>query len=177
MSLPVSVGITLTTATDETGTWATITVNTADGGFGQLMGPWETFFGREHAVLVRPPEGKAHQMSAKTKKKRSAKQERKRIEGAGGRAHVGSGAFVGHKSDGSIGYRWRMENKFTTAASYRVTLNDLTKLRSECINGQVPVFNVDFQDKHTGATKDSWVMLPHKEWERLVKLEASKQEE
>jgi hypothetical protein len=64
-----------------------------------------------------------------------------------------------------------MENKFTTAESRRVELKELRKLRSECLNGQVPVFNIDFQDKHTGATKESWVLIPTKEWERLANAE------
>jgi hypothetical protein len=172
VSLPLSVAVTVLTSQTPEGTWASVVVHTGDGKRGEsIAAPWEQFFHKEHTVVLRALETNVRPMSAKTKKKRSAKQERKRIEGAGGRAHSGSGAFIGNKSDGSIGYRWRMENKFTTSSSYRVTLNDLAKLRSECRNGQVPVFNVDFQDKHTGTTKDSWVLVPHKHWERLVKLE------
>ena len=85
---------------------------------------------------------------------------------------MGSGAFIGHKSDGSTD-RWRMENKFTTAKSFRVTLDDLTKLRGECRNAQSPVFNVDFQDKFTGATTESWVLVPHKDWEKLENAAAN----
>ena len=129
--------------------------------------PWESFFGVPHTVTMVAPKGEAHVMSTKVKKQRSSRQERRRIEAVGGRSHVGSGAFAGHKSDGSTD-KWRMENKFTTAQSYRVTLSDIHKLRSECRNGQAPVFNVDFQEKRTGATKESWVLIPHKEWERLV---------
>lgn len=153
--------------TNENGTYATLTVHT-DGQSGTTLPiTWDSFFGREHIVSVKAPEGSAQKLSAKTVRTRSSKQERKRIEAIGGRAHVGSGAFVGHKSDGSTD-RWRMENKFTTTSSYRVTLDDLNKLRSECTYSQSPVFNVDFQDKSTGKTKDSWVLIPSKEFERLV---------
>ena len=166
--MPVSVGVVVSTVQRDGSTWASVRVLTGDGAQGAYEAPWDTFFNVEHSVILRMPDGTAGAMTTKTKKKRSAKQERKRIEGVGGRAHVGSGAFVGHKSDGSTD-RWRMENKFTTAQSFRVTLNDLTKIRSECRNAQAPVFNIDFQDKRTGATKDSWVLVPHKDWERLEK--------
>ena len=130
--------------------------------------PWEAFFGASHAVPTVESKAEATQMTKKTVKSRSEKQERKRIEAVGGRRHAGSGSLSGNKSDGSLGDRYRMENKFTTAASYRVTLSDLSKLWGECRNGQQPVFNVDFQDRQTGATKDSWVMIPSKEWSKLV---------
>lgn len=163
----VSLNVTVGTVQKEDGTWATVSVRTGDGASGSCEGPWNAFFGVEHSVLMKMPQGDTGAMTTKVKKKRSAKQERRRIEGIGGRAHVGSGAFIGHKSDGST-ERWRMENKFTTAKSYRVTLDDLTKIRSECRNAQAPVFNIDFQDKRTGVTSESWVMMPHKVWEKLV---------
>jgi len=163
----LSVNVTTTVTTDGYGcSWATITVQ-ADGLTG-TSGPvaWGEFFARGHTIVMEAPTG-GMRMSTKLIKKRSTKQERKRIEAIGGRRHAGSGAFSGNKSDGSTD-RWRMENKFTTAGSYRVALDDLIKIRGECRNGQSPVFNIDFQDKHTGATKDSWVLVPTKEWEKLV---------
>lgn len=142
-------------------------VATTEEGQGSLDVAWGCAFGPEYTIVLEPPQG-GMRMSHKEVKRRSARQERQRIEAVGGRRHSGSGSRSGYKSDGSLGYRWRMENKFTTKESYRVALSDLRKLRSECLNGQAPVFNVDFQDKHTGETKDSWVLVPSKEWERLV---------
>ncbi len=168
----VSVNVTVGVTQKEDGPWATIAVRTGDGTRGSYEGPWSSFFGVEHSVLLNMPQGAAGEMTAKTKKRRSQKQERKRIEGVGGRAHVGSGAFSGHKSDGSTD-RWRMENKFTTARSYRVTLDDLTKLKSECRNSQRPVFNIDFQNKRTGETSESWVLVRHKDWETMERENAA----
>lgn len=162
LSLSLAVSVKQT----DTGPWAAVVVQQGVH-TGELQVPWDSFFGVQHTVVMEAPKGEEHTMNTKTKKRRSSKQERKRIEAIGGRAHAGSGAFIGNKSDGSSD-KWRMENKFTTALSYRVTLTDLNKLRSECRNGQAPVFNVDFQDKHTSETKDSWVLIPSKEFERLV---------
>lgn len=163
----LSVNVATTIITDSGGnTWASITVQSEGltGSSGPV--PWSELFTKGHTIVLAAPTGR-QRMSVKTIKKRSTKQERKRIEAIGGRRHAGSGALSGNKSDGSTD-RWRMENKFTTAESYRVSFDDLVKIRSECRGFQVPVFNIDFQDKHTGATKDSWVLLPTKEWERLV---------
>lgn len=144
--------------------YITIHVRT-DEGTGSIRSNYLTAFGCEHAVILEPPKGTV-QLKPKAIKKRATRQERQRIEAIGGRRHSGSGAFAGYKSDGSTD-RWRMENKFTTAESYRVTLADLTKLRSECRGFQAPVFNVEFQEK-TGAVKETWVFVPAADWERLV---------
>lgn len=147
--------------------WLSLQVN-FDGMSGHSQPTlYDAAFGKAHTVVLEPPEGSAQKLSSKTIRKRSIKQERKRIEAIGGRTHVGSGAFSGSKSDGSTD-EWRMENKFTGARSYRVQVSDLEKIRSECRNRQQPVFNIDFQDKHTGSTYDSWVMLPYEVWKDMV---------
>jgi hypothetical protein len=151
---------------DGGGQWLEVYVR-ADGGSGTTGRlPWSSAFGPEYTVILEPPAGGVP-MKAKEVRRRATRQERKRIEAIGGKAHRGSGALAGHKSDGSTD-RWRMENKFTTADSYRVTLADLTKLRSECRGFQAPVFNVEFQERHTGAVRETWVLVPATEWERLV---------
>jgi hypothetical protein len=137
-----------------------------DEGTGSVVVPWASAFCREHVLIMTPPSG-GRPLKKKAIKSRSAKQEAKRIEAVGGRRHAGSGSLSGYKSDGSTD-RWRMENKFTSAQSYRVTLADLAKLRSECRNAQAPVFNIEFQDKHTSRVKETWVLVPAKEWEKLV---------
>jgi len=137
---------------------------------GTLVVPWGTFFEREHTVITLAPAG-GIRLSAKQLKRRATKQELSRIEAIGGKRHSGSGSKAHLKSDGSTD-RWRMENKFTTAASFSLKLADLTKLRSECQGWQAPVFNVEFQEKHTGRVKETWVLLPAKEWEKLVNANA-----
>jgi hypothetical protein len=147
----------------------TVTIHVHVDGQDGVSAPinYPTLWGAEHLVLLSPPNGTGLKTPAKEIKRRSARQERTRIEAIGGRSHAGSGSKSGYKSDGSTD-RWRMENKFTGANSYRVTLADLAKLRSECRNAQAPVFNVEFQDKHTGAVKETWVLVPATEWEKLV---------
>lgn len=152
------------------GQWLEIRVRADDGVGTTGRIPWSVAFGQEYTIILEPPNGPGMYVSPKEVKRRSRRQEEKRIGAIGGRAHAGSGSFIGHKSDGSTD-RWRMENKYTTAKSYRVTLADLTKLRSECRNAQAPVFNVEFQDKHTGQVKETWVLVPASEWERLVNAE------
>lgn len=165
--MPLSVKVRLDYHTDGVGTWGFLTVHTG-GQEGTLSPiPYDQLFGHEWTVILQPPQG-GMKIPAKEVKRRSARQERQRIEAVGGHRHSGSGARSGYKSDGSLGYRWRMENKFTAKESFRVQLKELRKLRSECLNGQAPVFNVDFQDKYTGESKESWVLVPSKEWERLV---------
>lgn len=147
------------------GQWLEIRVRTDEGSGTTGRIPWTFAFGPEYTVILEAPKG-AVQLRTKAIKRRATRQERQRIEAIGGRRHSGSGSFAGNKSDGSTD-RWRMENKFTTAESYRVTLADLLKLRSECRGFQAPVFNVEFQEK-TGAVKETWVLVPAADWERLV---------
>jgi aromatic ring-cleaving dioxygenase len=155
---------------DITGTQCLMVSATHGEDSGQLVVPWLSAFNKDLTVILHPPAGGVR-VSVKTLKKRSEQQERRRIEAIGGRRHTGSGACRGLKSDGSVAYRWRMENKFTSAESYRVTLRDLTKLRSECVNNQTPVFNVEFQDKHTGQVKETWVLLPATAFDKLANME------
>lgn len=170
--MPLSVKVRLDYDDTPRTPYVTINVRTDEGqGVSQPIN-YLTLFNIEHIVFISPPSG-GLPMKKKAIKRRSTKQERRRIEAIGGKAHRGSGSRIGYKSDGST-ERWRMENKFTTAQSYRVTLADLAKLRSECVNAQVPVFNVEFQDKHTAEVKESWVLVPAKEWERLVNADDHK---
>ena len=167
--MPLPLTIHFVTEANPDGTYCTTMVLHSELGDHSVTMPQNRLLATQHYFELRePPPRKKPYLSHKEVKRRSARQERERIEAVGGRRHSGSGARTGYKSDGSLDYRWRMENKFTTAASYRVQLKDLHKLRSECLNGQAPVFNVDFQDKHTGETKESWVLVPSKEWEKLV---------
>lgn len=101
-------------------------------------------------------------------KKASQKQERRIMAGIGGRVQPASGARPGYKSDGRKYGELRIEAKFTYANSYRLTLVDLNKLRSECEGPESPALVLDFKEKATGRTTDSWVVIPHAEWERII---------
>jgi hypothetical protein len=117
------------------------------------------FFDVPHGTLLRP--------KAKRIKRISMKQE-KRVEELGGGRQSGSGSRSGYKGDGRIRGRYRIENKFTTSESYRVELAELTKIRSECTDLEVPVFEVQFREKNSMAVRDEWVLIPRKEWEKHV---------
>ena len=117
------------------------------------------FFDMAHGTLLRT---KAQRF------KRISKKQEKRIEELGGKAQPGSGSRPGYKSDGRIQGRYRIENKFTTAESYRVELKDLMKIRSECVGLEVPMFEVQFRAPRTMQVRDEWVLVPRKEWEKHV---------
>jgi hypothetical protein len=100
-------------------------------------------------------------------RKAVSKQEKKTAEALGGERQAGSGARF-NKGDGRVIGKYRIENKSTTRESFRVTYNDLQKIRSEAASLEVPVFVVEFQEKQTLRTKDKWVMVPWSEWEKLA---------
>lgn len=105
-------------------------------------------------------------------KKASRKQEKRVMDGIGGRVQPASGARPHNKSDGRLRDRIRMEAKFTYSNSYRVNLTDLNKLRSECQGHERPAFVVAFVDKPTGRTNDEWVLMTRSDWEKLVNNES-----
>ena len=96
------------------------------------------------------------------------RQERRVAEGLGGHRQTGSGSRRGHKGDGRVEGSYRIENKMTRAESFRVTLNDLQKIRSECEGLEVPVFEVEFRDRHTLRPKEKWALVPWEIWEKLA---------
>ena len=113
-----------------------------------------------------------HQVSRKRIKRSSMQQEQKSAEALGGRRQSGSGARPGHKGDGRVRGRFRFENKFTTAESFRVKHAELRKARAECEGLEVPVFDVQFKEKVTLRTIDNWVLVPREHWEKLANAQA-----
>lgn len=101
-------------------------------------------------------------------KRASMKQEQKSAEALGGRRQTGSGSRVGHKGDGRVRGRYRIENRFTTAQSHPVKLADLRKIRAECEGLEVPIYDVQFKEKVTLRTIDNWVLIPREHFERLA---------
>lgn len=113
-----------------------------------------------------------HRVSHKRIKKASMQQEQQSAEALGGRRVSGSGARPGHKGDGRVPGRFRIENKFTTAASFSVKHSELRKIRAECEGLEVPVFDVQFKEKVTLRTIDNWVLVPRDHWEKLANAQA-----
>lgn len=167
--MPVSVKLRLSTVGTVTGgTQCVLNVRLPDGSEGTLRVPWEsTFNAGEHIVLTSEPEG-GRGVSPKRLRKAATKQERRSAEALGGFRQTGSGARPGHKGDGRVKGRFRIENKFTTSKRYAVDLRELTKIRAECAGLETPVFEIEFKEPNTLRPLDRWVLVPRKEWEKLA---------
>lgn len=111
------------------------------------------------------------QMGPSPKRVRASvtRQERTVAESLGGHRQTGSGARPRHKGDGRVEGKFRIENKMTRTESIRVPLSDLRKIRAECSPGEVPIYEVQFRDKHTLAVKEQWALVPWSEWEKRVR--------
>lgn len=96
------------------------------------------------------------------------KQERTVAESIGGRRQTGSGAVKHLKGDGRVEGKYRIENKMTTGLSLRVPLSDLTKIRSECVGAEQPIYEVEFKEKGTLRSADKWALVPWDELQRLI---------
>ena len=119
-------------------------------------------------VLTAPKAPKDHN-KAKRRKQISKKQEEKLAEVHGGIRHNGSGNQPGYEGDVRVPGVYRMEAKFTASSSYRITRAELNKIRSECALGESPIFVIDFKEKDTLRTEDSWVLVPSSVWEKHAK--------
>jgi hypothetical protein len=105
-----------------------------------------------------------------TRLRRAATQQEERdASGLGGHRHGGSGSRPGYKGDGRVIGRFRTESKTTTSKSFKVTLADLRKIRSECEGLEVPIFFVQFVERGTLKPIDEWVLVPKKEWEKRAR--------
>ncbi len=104
-------------------------------------------------------------------KKAATKQEESTASDLGGHRQTGSGARAGHKGDGRVFGRFRIENKFTTAKSFGLKLAELTKIRAECAALEVPIFDVQFKDKGTLRTLDHWALVPWAEWKKRANVQ------
>lgn len=106
-------------------------------------------------------------------RKRATTEERNIAEDLGGKRQVGSGAVPGIKGDVRVRGELRIESKITTKGSYRVELELLNKIRSECHGTERPAFIVSFVDKDTHREIDRWVLQPYEDWHSLVEHKRS----
>jgi len=118
-----------------------------------------------HGFVTEAVKGK---IPARKIRKVSRHQEEKIMAGIGGRTQPGSGCVPGYKSDGRLKGRVRVEARFTYGTIYSVKRQDLDKIRGECQGHEKPALVIDFKDRATSKTQDSWVLMPHKEWERMI---------
>jgi hypothetical protein len=107
-------------------------------------------------------------LSKKLIRRRSMRQERELASATGGRQQRGSGCLPGYKGDVRKRGHFRAECKFTKNKAYRLTKEELSKIRSECSFGETPVLDVTFTDSN-GRTDERWVVLPYDEWLRLTR--------
>ena len=107
-------------------------------------------------------------MTAKRIRRISRIQEQKLAKIVGGRVQPGSGAVPGYKGDVRLRGRFRIEAKFTTKKSYTLKLQDLLKIQSECNSSERPVFVVEFKEEESLRSVCSWVIIPQRDWEKLI---------
>lgn len=100
------------------------------------------------------------------------KSEKRVLEDMGANPTLGSGAFPGMKSDGTMevgDVRLRIECKSTVHKSMRLEHAWLKKIRREALEtGRIPVLTVSFV-KPDGEAKiaGDWVMIPDYLWNQI----------
>lgn len=103
-------------------------------------------------------------------KKLSQRQETQIMKGLGGTTQPNSGSVPGHKSDGRVFDKLRVEAKFTQAESYKLELFELNKLAGECQGMERPVMIIDYKEKRTGRLKARFAVLKITDFERLANV-------
>lgn len=106
-----------------------------------------------------PPKGVSRKL-----RKTSKRHEEEVAGDLGGRAQKASGALPWAKGDVRVRGKLRVELKTTGTKSYRVTREELTKIRGECGQGERPAFVVTFIDPRTHREEDRWVLTPYEDW-------------
>lgn len=113
--------------------------------------------------------GRGLQPSPAVRRAAVNRQERRCAEELGGHRQTGSGAVRGIKGDGRVFGKYRIENKSTTSKSFDLKLSDLQKIRSHCAGLEVPIFEVEFQEKITFRPIEKWALVPWDEWVRRTR--------
>lgn len=93
-------------------------------------------------------------------KRRSRRQENDVADDLGGQRQKASGALPGAKGDVRLKGKARVECKMTTAKSYRLQLEDLSKIRGEAAYPEIPAFVISFLEPHTNRERDRWAVVP-----------------
>lgn len=124
-----------------------------------VVGPLEN--GVEDVAILMPsdPNG-IPTIKAKKNRRRAMQCEEAIAKDLGGKRHKGSGSLSYLKGDVRVKDRFRIESKFTRLKSYRITLADLEKIRSECSGDEVPMFDITWVDPRTTSVIEEWVLVP-----------------
>ena len=122
---------------------------------------------KHHIVVVLDElDDRPKKSTPKTNKKASIKQENKLAAAIGGIRHRGSGNKPWAKGDVRKQGDLRGEAKQTRAKSYRITRQELNKIRGECAPDEDPFVAIWFCDTNWKA-EDKWVLVPEAIWRRL----------
>lgn len=100
-------------------------------------------------------------------RRRAAKEEAWLAGSIGGKQQKASGALPGAKGDVRKRGVLRIESKITTTKSYRVDIELLRKIRSECQGTEKPAFIIAFVDPIHGRDEERWVLQPYEVWHEL----------
>jgi hypothetical protein len=119
-------------------------------------------------VSVDPPAKRT--APSKRDKKHSTKQDLRMAARTGGRLQPGSGNQDDAKGDVRVKGKYRIEDKFTRAASFSLTREILSKIRGECEHGEKPVLGIEFCNKNTLKVEDEWVVMQVEDWEEMVRV-------
>lgn len=154
----------------DTGLFLKVSNDEGYQGYATLDLPSEPGDGSDVTVVLTAPAAPKDRNKAKRRKQISRKQEESLAESHGGVRHKGSGNQPGYEGDVRVAGMYRMEAKFTANNSYRVTRAELNKIRSECSLGESPIFAIEFKEKDTLRTEDSWVLVPRSVWEKHAQI-------
>jgi hypothetical protein len=130
---------------------------------------------QQYAAVIDSPDVSPGRVPPSRKIKRlSRRQEEKLAASIGGKRHAGSGAMAGLKGDFRKKGVVRCEAKFTQAKTFTLSRDVLDKIRGEATHGEVPTVVVEFKNKLTGRTEDSWAVIPTQDWEDKIANAADK---
>lgn len=104
---------------------------------------------REEALVEKPKK------SSKPTRRISDRHENKTAKAVGGSRTLNSGATPVDKGDVKAA-GLRIECKSTRAKGYRLTWDDLTKIASQAIGDEIPVFAIEFRGE--GFADEYWVL-------------------
>lgn len=101
-------------------------------------------------------------------KLRSKKRELRIAEDLGGRRQKASGALPWAKGDVRVRGRWRIDDKMTESLGFTVTRGLLTKVRSECGQGEKMAIVIGFHNKLNKKQEDQVVVIDYETFKELV---------
>jgi hypothetical protein len=101
-------------------------------------------------------------------RKTSRRQEKRIAEDIGGQAQKGSGACSGAKGDVRRHGDFRIEAKLTQSNQYILKASTLHKIMSECSGLERPALVLDFIERGSHRTKESWAVIPYCDFLEIV---------